>query len=161
MAKLFREYSIERHFEAGDVVFAEGEAAHSIFVVTDGHVALVRTVAAQAADEDRRRSIFSFNRSSPSVASRSRLQSVTPGGIVGDIDLILDEPRSFGCEATEHAVLRELSRDSIERMKAEAPHLFSAMTALQLRDMCAHIKDVSFWMRYGGRDGRAAQPGSL
>ena len=153
-------YTTRRTFDTGDLVFEDRTAAHSIFFVAAGHVVLLRRIsehqdAGRGASRRNRRALAAGGGSSRDVHSRGAVvpssrgqrvvfQSVTPGGIVGDLDMVLQETRSFEGSATEPSVLFELTRASLQRMEREHPELAFALTKVQLRDMCAHIKDVSF-----------------
>ena len=109
----------------GETLFRADTPAEAIYLIASGHVALVRAPVVWGGPD-------------------SRFQSVTPGGIVGDLDLVLGERRTFGGEATEATVVYRLSRAALARMEGEDPALAHALAKRQLRDMCVHIKDVSF-----------------
>jgi len=124
---LMSEYCTRRHLEPGEQLFRHGDRASSIFFVDTGHVALFYTTETGA-----------------KRGFRNRIQSVTPGGIVGDLDFVLSEPRGFGCEATETSTVFELTHAAHIRLQKERVDIAFALAKVQLRDMCAHVKDVSF-----------------
>ena len=138
--ELLARFTTKRTYQTDESVFSSDHPAQSFFFVGSGHVVLLQEHPSATSTRTRR-----MVASDPgSVATRYRFQSVTPGGIVGDLDWVLGESRSFGCAATEPSTLYEMTVSQYQAMLQQRPDLAFALARVQLHDMCAHIKDVSF-----------------
>lgn len=91
----------ERHFRAGEVVFEEGQASEALFVVQSGHVELVRS----GPDGER-------------LVARHG-----PGELIGEISLLLGQPRTSRAIATTDARLLQLDRATFESMCVDRPEI--------------------------------------
>jgi uncharacterized membrane protein len=107
---------VERSFRAGDIIFSQGDAASSMFVVADGHVNIFLP-----GEESRRIS----------------LKDLANGEFFGEMALFDDKPRSASALATTDARLLELPRvmlsQYLERRPSAAFHILRMM-ASRLRE---------------------------
>ncbi len=83
--------------EAGTLLFAEGDAGGSCFVVLEGVVDVSVKVRGQ-----------------PQL-----LAQLGPSSIFGQLSVIEDEPRNASCSIHRHAVLGELNRDACARLLSD------------------------------------------
>lgn len=92
-----------QHFDAGDIVIREGETVYNDFMalVLDGEVTVENSLAA---------------------AQDSMVVSVLgPGGLIGELGLVDNEPRSATCTAASDLLLAILTRQAMQQLMAEKP----------------------------------------
>ena len=102
-----------RLVHAGDVVMTEGEVGTEAYVLDRGALRVTREGAL--------------------------LAELGPGSWVGEMSLLLDEPRSATVTATTDAQLRRVTKDSFARLLAQDP----ARTQDLLRQLARRVKDSS------------------
>lgn len=83
-----------RTVKAGDIVFREGEAGHTMFVVRSGRIRITRQVRGQ----------------------KKTFAVLGPGEFFGEMAIINDKPRSASAEVVEDAQLIELDAGLVEKM---------------------------------------------
>jgi CRP/FNR family cyclic AMP-dependent transcriptional regulator len=114
-AVLSRHTGEARTFKAGDEIFQEGDPAIELFVVREGSVELRRG--------DR------------------LLETVTKGGVFGEMAIIDSEPRSATAVAATDAVLASVTEKQFLFMVSEAPYFaLSIMQLLARRLRAANTK---------------------
>lgn len=91
----------ERHFRAGEIVFEEGQPSEVLFVVQAGHVELLR----RGVDGER-------------LVARHG-----PGELIGEIPLLLGQPRTSRAIATTDTRLLQLDRATFEAMCIDRPEI--------------------------------------
>jgi CRP-like cAMP-binding protein len=91
----------ERHFRAGEVVFEEGQPSETLFVIQTGSVELVR----QGPEGER-------------LVARHG-----PGELIGEISVLLGQPRTSRAIATTEARLLQLDRGTFESMCVDRPEI--------------------------------------
>jgi CRP-like cAMP-binding protein len=98
-----RDLGIRReHFEAGEVVFREGDRGDWLYVVLDGEVEVVRHVAGQG---------------------EVTLRRLGPGECFGEIALVTDAPRSATVRSRGAVDLLAVDRESFQALFASLPPL--------------------------------------
>jgi CRP/FNR family cyclic AMP-dependent transcriptional regulator len=110
----------EKKFKAGDVVFSQGEAGASMYIVQSGAVQIY--LASQDKDH-------------PPVV----LKDVRTGEYFGELALFDDKPRSASVRATVDTVLLELTREEFAEHLARAPA--AAMTILS--EMAERLRETN------------------
>jgi NADH dehydrogenase len=90
------------HFEAGEVVFREGDHGDWLYVVVDGEVEVVKAVPGQ--------------REAP-------LRRLGPGECFGEIALVSDQPRSATVRSVTGANLLAMDRDAFQALFSTLPPL--------------------------------------
>jgi NTE family protein len=111
-----------RSFEAGTAICREGEPGDSMFVVVDGLVHLLRSLAHEP--EVRTRSIFDEGRLVGKLRS---------GEVFGTGALLTGEPRSATAKAAVDTDLLELGRDDFRALIARFPRMLENLTAILTR----------------------------
>ena len=99
-----------RSFKAGELICREGEQGESMFVIVDGLVDLLRSLAEMP--EVRTRSIFDEGR---------LVGKLRPGDVVGTGSLITGEPRSATAKAAVDSDLLELGQRGLPRPHRQVP----------------------------------------
>ena len=104
--------TVERHFNAGQVIFNQGDDSKAMYVIAEGHV----------------------NVYLPGEASRRlSLKDIARNEFFGELGLFDGKPRSASVLATTDVVLLELSRETlsgyIERRPRTALHILKMMAA--------------------------------
>ncbi|HVL66796.1 MAG TPA: aquaporin [Vicinamibacterales bacterium] len=102
-----------RLVKAGDTVMREGEAGDEAYLVERGELRVTREGAL--------------------------LSELGPGSWVGEMSLLLDEPRSATVTAVTDVQLRRVTKDTFARLLAEDPH----RTQELLRQLAARVRDAN------------------
>jgi SulP family sulfate permease len=131
-AARLEQFCARREVAAGEAVFERGEAANDVYIVERGTVAchidfLATTVHSRAAAA-----------AVPGMAAvrPARVLRFGPGGIVGDLDFMLQRPRSYSAVCERAAVAWVLPRAGFERLAAEAPQVLVLLQTVMLRLNC-------------------------
>jgi NTE family protein len=111
-----------RSFEAGAVISREGQPGDSMYVVVDGLVHLLRSLAHEP--EVRTRSIFDEGRLVGKLRS---------GEVFGTGALITGEPRSSTARAAVDTDLLELGQDDFRALIARFPRMLENLTGILTR----------------------------
>jgi uncharacterized membrane protein len=107
-----------RAFAAGDMVFDQGDAGNSMYIVESGEV----------------------NIHLPGEASRRiSLKDIARGEYFGELALFDEKPRSASALATTDAVLLELQRDTLETFLGRRPRVAMAI----LRTMSERLRETN------------------
>ncbi len=101
-----------RQAEAGEVIFRQGDAGDSLFIITSGEVALTVESADKEAIE---------------------LQRLNDGACFGEVSAISRLPRNVSAIATMPTELLELSRDYLEAVSIAHPQLWTTLERFQQR----------------------------
>jgi SulP family sulfate permease len=64
---------------------------------------------------------------------------MTPGSVIGELGVFLDEPRTASVVADEACVLHCLRKDSMERMAKEQPDLSRAFQMFTIRTLSERL----------------------
>jgi CRP/FNR family transcriptional regulator, cyclic AMP receptor protein len=109
------EHVVERRFKAGDIVFAQGDNSHSMYVVSDGQLNIYL----------------------PGEGSRRiSLKDVARGEFFGELALFDDLPRSASVLSSTDSVLYELDRPTLDQYldhRPRAAHALLRMMTQRLR----------------------------
>lgn len=108
-----------RSFEPGDTICREGEQGESMFVVVDGLVHLLRSLA--ELPEVRTRSIFDEGR---------LVGKLRPGEVFGTGSLLTGEPRSATATAAVATDLLELGREDFRALIGSYPRVLENLTRI-------------------------------
>jgi NTE family protein len=111
-----------RSFEAGSVILREGQPGESMFVIVDGLVHLLASLAEEPLV--RTRSIFDEGR---------LVGKLRPGDVVGSGALISGEPHSATAKAAVDTNLLELGRDDFRALIGTYPRVLENLTAILTR----------------------------
>jgi len=109
---------VERTFEAGAMIFNQGDSGDAMYIVADGDV----------------------NIHLPGEASRRvSLKDISRGEYFGELALFDDKPRSASALATTNAVLLELSRETLATYLQKRPAAAMAI----LRTMSERLRETN------------------
>jgi thioredoxin reductase (NADPH) len=89
-----RGFGEERHVEAGEIVFDQGDTSHGVFVVLDGSIEIVDA----------------------SSSSEAVLRTVKRGDFTGEVNLLSGRRSLVRCRASEASSLLEIGRASLRRL---------------------------------------------
>src|SRR4051794_19667213 len=129
-----------RSFEAGTAICREGEPGDSMYVIVDGLVHLLRSLAHEP--EVRTRSIFDEGRLVGKLRS---------GDVLGTGALITGEPRSATAKAAVDTDLLELGQDDFRALIARFPRVLENLTAILTR----RLAEATSHQARAGRRGEA------
>ena len=113
-----RPYMERREVEAGGIIIEEGKPSNELFILESGRVTAVLGLR---------------------NGSQIRLRSMTPGSVIGELGVFLDEPRTASVVADEACVLHCLRKDSMERMAKEQPDLSRAFHMFTIRTLSERL----------------------
>ena len=136
-------------YKRNQIIFTEGEAAESVFIVRTGEIELSKTISVQKPGIRR---IGNDGRPMPTLKAgnytmQAKLSLASTGEIIGDDDVIHDLPRTITCKCySSSAELLEISKfefkkrvrsdDShnqlTERQKSKDSHISSAISLLKI-----------------------------
>ena len=71
-----------------------------------------------------------------------RLNSVSPGVLVGEVALYLGRPRTADVVAETPCVVLRLSREALERLEAEEPNLAAALHRRLAESLAERVSDT-------------------
>lgn len=108
----------EKGYDAGDVIFAEGEPAKGLFVVLEGSVSITRT----------------------GPRGEHTLVTLGPGASFGELALIDDLPRSATARILEPARLLILYRTNFEALVEGDRAIAMAVMRNLLRTLAAYVR---------------------
>jgi uncharacterized membrane protein len=109
---------VERRLTGGEMIFHQGDAGSSMYIVAQGHV----------------------NIHLPGESSRRvSLKDITVGEYFGELALFDDKPRSASALATTDAVLLELSRETLSSYLERRPRAAMAI----LRTMAERLRETN------------------
>ena len=107
-----------RHFDAGEMIFAQGDRGSAMYIVESGDV----------------------NIHLPGESSRRiSLKDISRGEYFGELALFDDKPRSASALATTPAVLLELQRETLENYLDRRPRTAMAI----LRTMSERLRETN------------------
>jgi cAMP-dependent protein kinase regulator len=95
-----------RHAEAGEAIVVEGEPGDSLFLVVEGSLGV-------ATRDDR--------------GDPVALENLGPGDFFGEVSLLTGKPRTATVRAKTPAVLLELDRSCVERLRQQFPNIEEAL----------------------------------
>ena len=102
----------EKHYEAGEVIFAEDDLGDAMYIVWSGRVAIMK------GDFD-----------NPALLGYRGV-----GEVVGEMALLEGEPRSASVVATESVRLLQITRNNFEQLLAQNPKMgLSILSTLSAR----------------------------
>lgn len=107
-----------RAFESGSVVFTQGEAGHTMYVVQSGRI-----------------NIYLQDGAAPAIP----LRDAAPGDFFGELALFDEKPRSASARATTDSVLLELQHAKLESFFGQRPHAALAL----LRSLSGHLRETN------------------
>jgi len=116
--RVLAEHTTERRFRAGEIVFAQGDAAGAMYIVESGQL-----------------NVFLPGEGSRRVS----LNDVGPGEFFGELALFDDRPRSASVLATTDCVLAELARATLEQYVDTRPRAALAL----LRTMTTRLRQTN------------------
>ena len=90
----------ERHYEAGEIVFDEGDTGQNLYLVGEGSVQI-----SKRGRGDR----------------QETLTAKGPGQFFGEMSILDEKPRSARATATAPSILGTINRDGLERLLAHSP----------------------------------------
>ncbi|MDQ7086933.1 MAG: cyclic nucleotide-binding domain-containing protein [Acidobacteriota bacterium] len=98
--------------EAGEVIFRQGDAGDSLFIITSGEVALT----VEGADKE-----------------PIELQRLSDGACFGEVSALSRLPRNVSAIATTPTEVLELSRDYLEAVSIAHPQVWTILERFQQR----------------------------
>ena len=102
----------------GAFVFREGEAGHSLFLVADGQLRVVK-------------------------GQNQELGRMSEGGVFGELALLTDAPRTASVQTVEEADLFELQREALDAMAASVPGVGDALTRFKRERLLQNVMHTS------------------
>ncbi len=139
--------------ERGDVLFYEGDAGDSLYIIAEGKIKLGRT------SKDARENLIAI---------------LGPGELFGELSLFDPEPRTMTATAVAETQLLALTNDALSTALAEQPAMAKALLAAlakRLRRTNQHLADLVFTdvpgrvakalLELSGRFGRQVDEGIL
>ncbi|MGD0525740.1 MAG: cyclic nucleotide-binding domain-containing protein [Polyangiaceae bacterium] len=108
-----------RRFQAGELVFHEGDPGTTMLVVAEG------TLVAEAARSD---------------GGGARLNGMAEGEIVGEMAFLDPAPRSATVRALSAVLAYELDHDAMDVLRRRAPAVVAAIVALAIRDVTRRLR---------------------
>jgi CRP-like cAMP-binding protein len=109
---------VERQFAAGGVIFAEGDAGRSMFVVQSGTLSVTRDIG---------------------VGRSMRLSGLGPGDFFGEMTLIAMQNRSATVTAETSCVLYELAARSLYAFYKADVHAYVLILQNINRELCRRL----------------------
>lgn len=125
---------LERYFkkinlQKGDPIFDEGDSSKEMYFIAKGSLTLYHNMPPAQKPETTwvERSKLIPKKWKPSqdipINLRERVLRYDSGGIIGELDFTLRQPRSFSSEALEDTTVFVLSRDDLSAMAKEHPQI--------------------------------------
>ena len=119
LAPFFR----EKRYNNGSLIFRKGALAHSVYFITSGEV----TLWAPRLETEVAENVSSSLEDLQGQLGR-RLVRYVDGGIFGELDFFLRNPRSFSAVASSRdTTIQVLTRDALQSMQSQAPQLAAAL----------------------------------
>ncbi|RQM21199.1 hypothetical protein B5M09_010007 [Aphanomyces astaci] len=78
----------------------------------------------------------------PGFTGRKRIMQVTNGGLLGDVDMILNKKHSFTAEARSNCFIFFIPTAAMDTMKQQHPNLAARFDKAIMRSMALHILEV-------------------
>lgn len=113
LSEQWKRYTASRSYQAGSMIFSEGETGDEVFIVESGQVSIIKRL---------------------SDGSPLLLGHRGPGNLIGEISLLSDAPRTASALALEPTVLLAFSRDAFWSMMKE-----EAFQQTVMQTLIAHI----------------------
>jgi CRP-like cAMP-binding protein len=107
---------VTRHYVKGETVFRKGDVGAELYVIVDGEIRIHLDHAGR----------------------QVTLAKHSAGGVVGEMSVFDDQPRSAGAQATSDTTVRVLNRDRLHAIVHEHPEVlleFIRNLSLRLRAM--------------------------
>jgi CRP-like cAMP-binding protein len=120
-----------RQLAAGEVLFNLGDPGKELFIVKEGKLAL-----------------YSPQPGAPATGQTIRI--FTPGGLLGEMALIDQKPRSLSARAEEPTTVLALHEQDFKRLIAESPAMSLAVMAGlndRIRYTTEFLTEVRMWVR--------------
>src|SRR5205823_13168479 len=111
----------KRHYEAGDVLFKEGDVGRALFILEWGQIEIVRRDA---------------------VGKPHRIALLDSGEYFGEISLMDDHPRTASAIAVTPARVYLLYRTELDVLLEQAPHAAAAIMAHLAEVLSARLRSV-------------------
>jgi CRP-like cAMP-binding protein len=121
-----REHAVARKLRRNELLFAEGDESHELYVVHTGRIAI------ETRSPDGRESLIAL---------------MEPGDLFGELPLFDGQGRSAAARALEASEVLSISYDSVRRELSDEPSLLWAAVALlagRLRSVNAALADAVF-----------------
>lgn len=120
----------EKHYEAGDLVFSEGDPGNALFVVLEGSVAITRA----------------------SSREEKTLHVMDAGSSFGELALIDDLPRSASARVVQASRLLILYRSNFDALVAGDRAIAMAVMRNLLRTLAAYVRRTNAILAERGED---------
>jgi len=114
ISQQWKRYTTSRSYEAGTMIFTEGDPGDEVFIVESGQVSIIKQM---------------------SDGSPLALGQRGPGNLIGEISLLSDAPRSASALALEPSILLAITRDDFWRMMKE-----EAFQQMVMQTLIEHIR---------------------
>ena len=111
----------KRHYEAGDVLFHEGDVGRALFILEWGQIEICRRDAS---------------------GTPQRIALLDSGDYFGEISLMDDQPRTAGAIAVTPSRVYLLYRTELDALLQEAPHAAAAITAHLAEVLASRLRHV-------------------
>ncbi len=114
-------------FDAGDLVFTEGDAGDKLFVITRGEISIKLKL--------------------PGTARLQRLATFGPGMVFGEMALIEGKPRSADAHVMQGAIVYSLSAANFELLRLQHPDVAFAVIGSLTKQLAARLRTTSDQLR--------------
>ena len=111
----------KRHYEAGDILFKEGDVGRALFILEWGQIEISRRNAAGAPQ---------------------RIAVLDSGDYFGEISLMDDQPRTASATAITPCRVYLLYRTELDALLQEAPHAGAAIMAHLAEVLASRLRSV-------------------
>ncbi|KAH9137134.1 hypothetical protein AeRB84_005883 [Aphanomyces euteiches] len=126
-----RLYIQTKSFEKGEIIYSCGGEVDGFYVVGKGLIDVYLPS-------------MEHKKMGPGFSGRKRIVQVTNGGLLGDIDMILNKKHSFTAEAKTNCFIFFIKTTSFQRMKKDHPHLAARFEKALMRSMALNILEARF-----------------
>ncbi len=118
---------LKRYYAPGDVIFNDGDAGQTMFIVLEGEIEISKVLGDQ----------------------KTVLELLKTGSIFGEMCLIDNQPRSAAATAVSKAVLLEISREMFRSRMEEVPKWLRGFFAILVERLRSATKNQSILLARG------------
>lgn len=137
----FQKYFKERTLHTDETLFALGAPADSIFFIRSGSIAVEKDFGGQSSSSERPKFKEAFSRmvfphaGKQNNTGKQRIMQYNGGGVLGELDFMLNQQRTFSARAQETTVVLELTRPKLREMFEQDNKLAAGLQHLILRGL--------------------------
>ncbi|RHY30458.1 hypothetical protein DYB32_004304 [Aphanomyces invadans] len=122
-------YVQTQSFEKGQLIYSCGGDVDGFYVIGKGLVDVYLPSS-------------EHKKMGPGFTGRKRIMQVTNGGLLGDVDMILNKKHTFTAEAKSNCFIFFITKEALNKMKVNHPNLAARFDKAIMRSMALHILEV-------------------